>query len=56
MDSLSNNMESAKIIANTSALNLHHSYIKPLIPFYFFPILALVTIATYTETFQAEQN
>lgn len=31
-DSLSNNIESAKVIANISALSLHHSYVKPLIP------------------------
>jgi hypothetical protein len=32
MDSLSNNIESTKVIANISALSLHHSYVKPLIP------------------------
>lgn len=32
MDSLSNNIESAKVIANISALSLHHSYVKHLIP------------------------
>lgn len=32
MDSLSNNIDSAKVIANISALSLHHSYVKPLIP------------------------
>lgn len=31
-DSLSNNIKSAKVIANISALSLHHSYVKPLIP------------------------
>lgn len=32
MDSLSNNIDSAKVIANISAISLHHSYVKPLIP------------------------